>query len=115
MTKLQFEMASLKKPQINFVGLEIDDEEVHTDDIVKKLEAKLRSKEEMLNEAVLEFHTKSEELNKVQQESESLKLKNAQTLEEITNLQVKPSMLRRIGGCLNVSNNRPSLNTATYS
>lgn len=89
MTKTQFEMANLKKPKINFCGSEIDDEEIQTDDLVKKLEAKLRSKEDMLNEAVLEFHSKSEELTKVEQENDALKLQNAKALEEIGNLQVK--------------------------
>jgi hypothetical protein len=59
MTRLQFEAAA-SKPKINFCGPEVEDEEdvdePHVNHLAK-LKEQLSSKDEMLNEAVLEYHT----------------------------------------------------------
>jgi len=87
MTRLQFEKASTSKPKINFCGPEIEEEETElssekTCNLVASLQKKLATKEEMLNEAVIEFHSKNEEVNKLQRENEQLKT-------EVTRLNVE--------------------------
>lgn len=90
MTRLQFEIAASSKPKMNFCRLESEDE--HGEEVagntLAQLQTKLAAKEEMLNEAVLEYHLKSEEMEKITLENEQLKLQVAQSHVEISNLQV---------------------------
>lgn len=74
MTRLQFEMASSNKPKINFCCPDIDKQDVEKspENLLAKLQDELAAKEEMLNEAVFEYHTKCEEMAKLQQENEHL-------------------------------------------
>jgi flagellar motility protein MotE (MotC chaperone) len=92
MTRLQFEAAAASKPRINFCGPEIEDEDVDKDkpceNILAKLKEQLASKDEMLNEAVFEYHTKSEELIKVQQENEQMLKELEETKEMLSDVQV---------------------------
>ncbi|KAK4016551.1 hypothetical protein OUZ56_031508 [Daphnia magna] len=89
MTRLQFEMASSNKPKINFCGPDIDEEggETPPENLLVKLQEELAAKEEMLNEAAFEYHTKCEEMAKLQQENEQLIKQLAETNEELTNVQ----------------------------
>lgn len=90
MTRLQFEAAASNKPKIKFCGPESDDEDngANSENFVASLQAKLNAKEDMLNEAVLEYHCKSEELEKVLQENEQLKQELGTTNGELINFQV---------------------------
>ncbi len=89
MTRLQFDAAASNKPKIQFCGPDSDDEDDDSsDNLVAKLKEKLVAKEEMLHEAVLEYHTKTEEMAKVQQENEQLTKQLLQTSQELTNVQV---------------------------
>jgi hypothetical protein len=91
MTRLQFEVAAASKPKINFCGPEVEDEEdvdePHVNNLAK-LKEQLSSKDEMLNEAVLEYHTKCEEMAIVQQENERLLKELEQTKETLSDVQV---------------------------
>lgn len=97
MTRLQFEMASSNKPKINFCGPDIDEEggETPPENLLVKLQEELAAKEEMLNEAAFEYHTKCEEMAKLQQENEQLIKQLAETNEELTNVQVISDSLSR--------------------
>ena len=89
MTRLQFEAAVSSKPHIQFCGPDAEDEdEVSSSGNVSKLQEKLALKEEMLNEAVLEYHKKTEEMDKVQQENEQLTKQLLETNQELSNVQV---------------------------
>lgn len=90
MTRLQFEAAAANKPKINFCGPEVEDEECdqQTENLVAKLQEKLASQQEMLNEAVLEYHAKSGEMAKIQQENEQLTKKLLHANEELASVQV---------------------------
>lgn len=90
MTRLQFEAASISKPKINFCGPEIEDENIEKpcENVLSKMKEQLASKEEMLNEAVFEYHTKSEELTKIQQENEQLLKELEETKEMLSDVQV---------------------------
>ena len=93
MTRLQFEKASTSKPKINFCGPEIEEEETElssekTCNLVASLQKKLATKEEMLNEAVIEFHSKNEEVNKLQRENEQLKTEVTRLNVELADFQV---------------------------
>ncbi|KAI9557627.1 Tryptophanyl-tR synthetase-like protein [Daphnia sinensis] len=89
MTRLQFEVASSNKPKINFCGPDVDEEgtETQPENLLAKLQEELAAKEEMLNEAAFEYHTKCEEMTKIQQENEQLIKQLAVTNEELTNVQ----------------------------
>lgn len=90
MTRLQFETAANNKPKMQFCGPDSDgeDEELETNDEIAKLKAILAAKEALLDEAVIDFHTKNEELIKAQQENEMFKKQLVQSSEEISDLQV---------------------------
>lgn len=89
MTRLQFEAAASNKPKIQFCGPDSDDEDAaSSDNLVAKLQEKLVAKEEMLHEAVLEYHAKTEEMAKVQQENEQLTKQLLEANEELANVQV---------------------------
>ena len=90
MTRLQFEAATSKKPLINFCGSELEEssDSDETDNIVMKLKEQLAIKEEMLNEAVIDYHNKTEEMNKVQQEKEILNKEFVRASASIAELQV---------------------------
>ena len=89
MTRLQFEAAVSSKPKIQFCGPDAEEEdEVSSSGNVSKLQEKLALKEEMLNEAVLEYHKKTEEMDKVQQENEQLTKQLLETNQELSNVQV---------------------------
>ncbi|XP_046438329.1 kinesin-like protein KIF20B isoform X1 [Daphnia pulex] len=92
MTRLQFEVAAASKPKINFCGPEVEDEEdvdePHVNNLAK-LKEQLSSKDEMLNEAVLEYHTKCEEMTIVQQENERLLKELEQTKETLSDVQAE--------------------------
>ena len=66
LTKLQFQLAtSSTKPRLDFLGSQLEDGDVvagaDAEQIsVAALQAQLLSKEQMLNEAVIEFHSKNE-------------------------------------------------------
>lgn len=95
MTRLQFEAASAKKPLINFCGSELVDDDADSaviGNIVMKLKDQLAVKEEMLNEAVIDYHNKTEEMNKVQQENEILNKECIKAAAVIAELQVKSEM-----------------------
>jgi len=93
MTRLQFEKASSSKPKIDFCVPEIEDEIELTSEnnrnLVASLQKKLAAKEEMLNEAVIEFHSKNEEVDKLQRENEMLKTEVTQLTVKLTNFQVR--------------------------
>ena len=91
MTKVQFESAAFNKPKINFCGPDSEDDRdgVASENILTQLRAKLAAKEEMLNEAVLEYHLKSEETEKILLENAQLKQELAESSNEIINLQVR--------------------------
>jgi hypothetical protein len=91
-TRLQFEAAAAaSKSKINFCGPEVEDEEdvdePHVNHLAK-LKEQLSSKDEMLNEAVLEYHTKRVEIAIVQQENERLLKELEQTKETLSDVQV---------------------------
>ena len=92
MTRLQFEKASASKPNINFCVPEIEEETDVTSDknhnLVAALQKKLATKEEMLNEAVIEFHSKNEEVDKLQRENDLLKAEVTLLNDKLTNFQV---------------------------
>lgn len=90
MTRLQFEMAATNKPKINFCGLDedIEDCDKPSENVLAKLHEKLAAKDEMLNEAAFEYHTKCEEMAKLVQENEKLMKQLVQTSDELTNVQV---------------------------
>ena len=85
MTRLQFETASnCKQLKLQFNGHELPEEDDDNDgrqsemgpesatnngELVAKLQMKLAAKEELLREAVIEFHNKNEEFNRIQQVS----------------------------------------------
>ena len=94
MTRLQFETAALKKPKIDFCGPDSDDDsdsesEESGGDTVAKLRAKLASKEALLDEAVIDFHNKNEELSKALQENDQLKKQLVHSTDQIVELQVR--------------------------
>lgn len=101
MTRLQFETASSNKAKINFCGfdehqdLEIDTETI--DSQVKKLQAKLASKEDLLKDAVLEYHSKSEELTKCQVDIQNLSSQLAVSNADLANIQVRHSFINYRG------------------
>lgn len=76
---------------MNFCGSELDDDEKFAGDgdIVYKLKEQLAIKDEMLNEAVIEYHNKTEEMNKVQQEKDILNKEMIKATAAISDLQVK--------------------------
>lgn len=92
MTRLQFEVASAKKPNMNFCGSDLNDdgvtESAEGDNLVIKLKEQLAIKDDMLNEAVLEYHNKTEEMNKVQQEKDLLNKEMIKVTAVISDLQV---------------------------
>jgi len=92
MTRLQFEVASAKKPNMNFCGSDLNDdgvtESAEGDNLVIKLKEQLAIKDDMLNEAVLEYHNKTEEMNKVQQEKDLLNKEMIKATAVISDLQV---------------------------
>lgn len=81
MTRLQFETASNSKQlKLQFNGHELQEDEdneagdsemgseaTNSRELVVKLQSKLATKEELLREAVIEFHNKNEEFNRIQQ------------------------------------------------
>jgi len=91
MTRLQFEVASAKKPNLNFCGSDLDDDDTSADgdNIVIKLKEQLAIKDEMLNEAVIEYHNKMEETNKMQQEKDLLNKEMIKATAAISDLQVE--------------------------
>ena len=93
MTCLQFEVASAKKPNMNFCGSDLNDdgvtESAEGDNLAIKLKEQLAIKDDMLNEAVLEYHkNKTEEMNKVQQEKDLLNKEMIKATAVISDLQV---------------------------
>jgi len=117
MTRLQFEAAAASKPRINFCGPEVEDEDVdkRCDNNLAKLKEQLASKEEMLNEAVLEYHTKSEEMAKVQQENERLLKELEETKEMLSDVQVFNGMNIKFRFLNLLLCNRRNWNKAIYS
>ena len=95
MTRLQFETASILKPKMNFCGSELEDEfseqpviDEHQANMIKKLQQKLVDKEEMLNEAVIEFHNKNQVASQLQVENDLLKKQVQQMNSDIVDLKV---------------------------
>ena len=88
-TRLQFETALSNKPKINFCGPELvdDDADKEGGDTVTNLQAQLTKKDELLDEAVLEFHNKDKELARVQQINDDLRLEVCVVNEKLSDLQ----------------------------
>ena len=98
-TRLQFEKASTSKPKMDFCGPEFVEEEEEEEEgdletsqtnrnLVVLLQKKLATKEEMLNEAVIEFHSKNEQVERLQQENELFQSQLAQFNVQIADFQV---------------------------
>ena len=89
MTRLQFEAAAANKPKIQFCGPDSDDEDDSDNgDELENLRNKLAAKEALLDEAVIDFHTKNEELNKALQENEKLKQEVERSSSQLADIQV---------------------------